>query len=156
MDLEVISLVDLALESPRAPKIDDVQSNDTGKRGKPILQKLSFTRSKDLVQALVPLEEVESSTQNDAPQEKKSIQLPSFDKGKSYVPLERRKPTKYIPFFTVLSTLALGAILGVEIYYNGGLESYQNNPYFGPSTETLIAFGALDGQLMWGDKQYYR
>jgi hypothetical protein len=46
------------------------------------------------------------------------------------------------PYFIILVTIIDIVLMVYEVIYNGGFEPFSLNPWFGPSTETLIDLGA--------------
>lgn len=67
---------------------------------------------------------------------------------------EARKLSKPIFMFSI-GVIYVSFLVG-EIIYNRGFERFQKNPFFGPSSETLIYFGAQYGPLIFKRGQYYR
>ena len=45
---------------------------------------------------------------------------------------------KYYPILTIVTILIYAAGVGWTVYENGGLESIENNPYYGPSKSVSI------------------
>jgi membrane associated rhomboid family serine protease len=57
--------------------------------------------------------------------------------------------------WSVLISLAQIFVL-VALVVQYGTAPLENNPYFGPSVNVLIQFGAKDGELIIKDEEYWR
>ena len=88
-----------------------------------------------------------------------------YPEGISKAAATRKK--KSIPFITILTILTQIGLLSWAIYSNRGVESFSDNPYYGPSqsvrcdceslsSKVLISLGAKDSGRFYSDKEYYR
>src|SRR5690606_27849077 len=59
-----------------------------------------------------------------------------------------KQPTEYYPIFIPLISMVEIIVLVAEIWMNGGFEEFSDNPFFGPSAETLLEMGAPFGNKM--------
>eukprot|EP00276_Gloeochaete_wittrockiana_P003642 CAMPEP_0184659832 /NCGR_PEP_ID=MMETSP0308-20130426/31242_1 /TAXON_ID=38269 /ORGANISM="Gloeochaete witrockiana, Strain SAG 46.84" /LENGTH=338 /DNA_ID=CAMNT_0027099947 /DNA_START=16 /DNA_END=1029 /DNA_ORIENTATION=+ len=66
----------------------------------------------------------------------------------------KKEYTQHRPWFMGLISLVQCIIMGLEILFNGGLESFQANPLFGPNTDTLVRMGAKDVKLIRAGEAY--
>jgi membrane associated rhomboid family serine protease len=81
---------------------------------------------------------------------------------------EATRIRKYIPFVTILTLLTQIAMLSWALYQNGGVQSFFDNPFFGPTQsvtnaecfsdqiQIIVGLGAKDANSFYAGKQYHR